>query len=53
MLSFGMKPGISGFNSAISNKWTTEKMQSLPPYKDNVLFGDAKAEHAKFLSLLL
>lgn len=48
-----MKFDISGFNNIISNKWTREKMQSLPPHKDNVLFGDAKAEPAEFLSLLL
>lgn len=53
MVCFGMKPDISGFNSAISNKLTTVKMNSLPPYKDNVVFGDAKAKCAKFLSLLL
>lgn len=50
---FGMKLDISGFNNTISNKWTTEKMQSLPLRKDNVLSGGAKAEPAKFLSLLL
>lgn len=51
MLSSGMKADILGFNSAISNKLPTEKMQRLPLYKHNLLFGDAKAERAKFLSL--
>lgn len=50
---FGMKLDISGFNNTISNKWTTEKMQSLPLGKDGILSGGAKAEPAKFLSLLL
>lgn len=53
MVYFGMKPDISGFNSAISNKWTTAKMKSLPPYKDNVVFVDAEDKRAKYLSLLL
>lgn len=49
---FGMKLDISGFNNAISNKSTTENIQSLPLSKDNVLLVGAKAEPAKFLSLL-